>query len=103
MEHGSNKGKIKYTKRNSELTRTNKIKNELFSLAQKEINEKKKIINEPFSFSSLAVNVEKHKKTEKNLKLKNINIQDKQILNDSSCDSSKEDNSSDLSCDEEEI
>ena len=103
MEHGTNKGKIKYAKRNSELTKTNKIKNELFSLAQNEINEKKKISNEPFSFSSLVVNVENNKKVEPDLKLKNINFEEKKISYDSSCDSSNEDNSSDISCDEEEI
>ena len=53
MEHGTNKGKIKYAKRNSELTKTNKIKNELFSFAQNEINEKKKISNEHFLFHLL--------------------------------------------------
>jgi len=103
MENGSNQGKIKCSKRKSEIARTNKIKSELFSLTQNEINEKKKVTNEPFSFSSLLVNVKNHKKQESNIKLKNINFDEKKISNDSSCDSSHEDNSSDLSCDEEEI
>ena len=104
MEHDSNKEKIKCIKRNSEFARTNKIKNKLFSFAQNEINEKKKIANEPFSFSSLTVFGSNNKKLEPNLELKNNNIDEKKITNDSSCDSSSnEDNSSDLSCDEEEI
>jgi len=32
MEHEANKGKIKYAKRNSELTKTNKIKMNYFLL-----------------------------------------------------------------------
>ena len=103
MEHDSNKGAIKYIKRKSEFTKANKIKNELFSFAQNEINEKKKIANEPFSFSSQTVYGENKIKFEPNLVLKHKNIIEKKISNDSSYDSSNGDNSSDLSCDEEEI
>ncbi len=102
MEHDSNKGKIKYIKRESDFAKTNKIKNKLFCFAQDEINEKKKIANEPFSFSSQTVYGENNKKEEQNLDLKNNNIIVKKILNDSSC-VSEEENSSDLSCDEEGI
>ena len=42
MEHESNKYKAQYFKRKSAIQKTNKIKNELFSLAQNEVNEKKK-------------------------------------------------------------
>jgi len=77
MENGSNQGKIICSKRKSEIARTNKIKSELFSLTQNEINEKKKVTNELFSFSSLLVNVENHKKQESNIKLKNINLDEK--------------------------
>ena len=99
MELDSNKGKIKIIKRKSEFKKTNKIKNELFSFAQNEINEKKKISNEPFSFSSQTIN----EKCEPNLVLKHNNIIEKKLSNDSSCDSSNEENSSDLSCVEEDI
>ena len=99
MEHDSNKGKIKYIKRKSEFTKANKIKNELFSFAQNEINEKKKISNEPFSFSSQTIN----EKCEPNLVLKPNNIIEKKLSNDSSFYSSDEENSSDLSCVEEDI
>ena len=101
MEHKSNKEKVKYNKRKSACYKTNKIKNELFSLAQNEINEKKKIVNELFSFSSFAINNENNKKLEHKIDLKNINFDDKKISNDSSNDSSDLENSSDLSCDVE--
>jgi len=103
MEHDLNKRKIKYIKRESDFAKTNKIKNELFSFAQHEINEKKKISNEIFSFSSQNVNGENNKKLGPNLELKNNNIIEKKISNNSSFDSRDEENSSDLSCDEEEI
>ena len=103
MEHKSNEQKAKYIKRRSEVHKTNKIKNELFSLAQNEINEKKKIVNELFSFSSFAVNHENTKNLENKIDLKNINVDDKKISNDSSCDISDLENSSDLSCDDENI
>ena len=103
MEHKSNEQKAKYIKRRSEVHKTNKIKNELFSLAQNEINEKKKIANEPFSFSSQTVYGENKIKFEPNLVLKHKNIIEKKISNDSSCDISDLENSSDLSCDAENI
>ena len=99
MEYDSNKGKINSIKRKSEFTKANKIKNELFSFAQNEIKEKIKIANEPFSFSSQKI----IEKSEPNLVLKHNNIVEKKLSNDSSCDSSSEENSSDLSCDEEDI
>ena len=99
MELDSNKGKIKIIKRKSEFKKTNKIKNELFSFAQNEINEKKKIANEPFSFLFQTIN----EKSEPNIVLKHNNIIEKKLSNDSSFYSSDEENSSDLSCDEEEI
>ena len=103
MEHDSNKGKIKYIKKKSDFTKANKIKNKLFSFAQDEIKEKKKIANEPFSFSSLKIVGENIKKLEPNLVLENNNYVKKKLSNDSSCDSSNEDNSSDLSCVEEDF
>ena len=103
MEQKSNKEKSKCIKRNSAIHKANRIKNELFSLAQNEINEKKKVVNELFSFSSYAVNDGNTKKLENNIDLKKINIEEKKISNDSSCDSSDLENSSDLSCDAEKI
>ena len=38
MEHETNKENTKYIKRRSDIQKINKIKNELFSLAQNEIN-----------------------------------------------------------------
>ena len=103
MEQKSNKEKSKCIKRNSAIHKANRIKNELFSLAQNEINEKKKVVNELFSFSSYAVNDGNTKKLENKIDLKKINVDDKKISNDSSCDSSDLENSSDLSCDDEKI
>ena len=103
MEQKSNKEKSKCIKRNSAIHKANRIKNELFSLAQNEINEKKKIVNELFSFSSFAVNDGNKKKIENNIDLKKNNVEDKKISNDSSCDNSDLENSSDISCDDEKI
>ena len=103
MEQIPNKEKTKFTKRKSAIHKANRIKNELFSLAQNEINEKKKVVNELFSFSSFAVNHENSKNLEHKIDLKNINVDDKKISNDSSCDSSDLEHSSDLSCDAEKI
>ena len=103
MEQKSNKEKSKCIKRNSAIHKANRIKNELFSLAQNEINEKKKVVNELFSFSSFAVNDGNKKKIENNIDLKKNNVEDKKISNDSSCDNSDLENSSDISCDDEKI
>lgn len=46
------KNKISKIKRNSEFSKTNRIRLDLFSFEKNEINEKKKQENDPFSFSS---------------------------------------------------
>ena len=97
-------------KRRSELGKNNKIRMQLLSLTQSEINEKKKKINDNFSFSSNLIkgnmentyNGNKQEKKEKKPITKKISLASEKTLNDSS-DISDEENSSDLSCVEEEI
>ena len=97
-------------KRRSELGKNNKIRMQLLSLTQSEINEKKKKINDNFSFSSNLIkgnmenthNGNKQEKKEAKPIIKKISLVSEKTLNDSS-DISDEENSSDLSCVEEEI
>ena len=97
-------------KRRSELGKNNKIRMQLLSLTQSEINEKKKMINDNFSFSSNLIkgnmeslhNGTKQEKKEKKPIIKKISLASEKTLNNSS-DISDEENSSDLSCVEEEI
>ena len=63
---------------------------------------RKKIVNELFSFSSYAVN-ENTKKLEPKIDMKNVDVNVKKISVDSSFESSELDNSSDLSCEVENI
>ena len=97
-------------KRRSELGKNNKIRMQLLSLTQSEINEKKKKINDNFSFSSNLIkgnmenphNRNKQEKKESKPIIKKISLVSEKTLNDSS-NISDEENSSDLSCVEEEI
>mgnify|MGYP006873158655 CR=1 FL=1 len=98
------------SKRKSEFDKNNKIRLQLLSFAQSEINEKKKSIIGNFSFSSdlfkknmeEAQNTTKLEKKEIKPIIKQISLASQKTLNDSS-DISEEENSSDLSCVEEEI
>ena len=92
-------------KRKSEISKNNRIRLELFSLAQEELNVKKKDLNGNFSFSSQLVAPKEQKETEEESKLmsKKISIGSKDTLNDSSDMSDIEEDSSDMSCEEEEI
>ena len=92
-------------KKSSELVKNNKIRLQLFSLTQNEINEKKKLINGNFSFSSNIIKGKMESKQEKKETkpiIKKISLASEKTLNDSS-DNSEVENSSDLSCVEEEI
>ena len=97
-------------KRRSELDKTNRIRSQLLSFAQSEINEKKDLVNGNFSFSSNILkrneeenhNLIKQDKKETKPIIKKISLASEQTLNDSS-DISEVENSSDLSCVEEEI
>ena len=97
-------------KKRSELDKNNKIRFQLLSLTQSEINEKKNLINDNFSFSSNLIKGNKestHSTTKQEKKetkpiIRQISFASKKTLNDSS-DISDEENSSDLSCVEEEI
>ena len=97
-------------KKRSELDKNNKIRFQLLSLTQSEINEKKNLINDNFSFSSNLIqrnkestnNTTKQEKKETKPIIKQTSLESKNTLNDSS-DISDEENSSDLSCVEEEI
>ena len=92
-------------KRRSEISKNNRIRLELFSLAQEELNEKKKVISGNFSFSSqtIAPKEEKAIVEESKLMTKKISIASQNTLNDSSDMSDIEEDSSDMSCEEEEI
>lgn len=96
--------KNNFLKRRSELDRTNRIRLELFSLAKNEINEKKKVVNSIFSFSTNSIKPKDENQNIKdsNLITKQISLESKNTLNDSS-EINEEENSSDISCDEEEI
>ena len=96
--------KNNFLKRRSELDRTNRIRLELFSLAKNEINEKKKVVNSIFSFSANSIKPKDENQNIKDSSLttKQISLESKNTLNDSS-EINEEENSSDISCDEEEI
>ena len=91
--------------RKSETSKNNRIRFELFSLAQEELNEKKKDICGNFSFSCQTVAPKEEKSTEKESKLmvRKNSIGSQNTLTDSSDMSDIEENSSDISCEEEEI
>ena len=97
-------------KRRSELDKNHRIRSQLLSLAQSEINEKKNLLNGNFSFScnlikshdeGIHTSTKQEKKETKPI-VKKISLASENTLNDSS-DISEVENSSDLSCVEEEI
>ena len=99
----------KNLKRNSEFQKTNRIRLDLFSFAKNEINEKKeKERNTGFSFSNKIFH-EKNEESEKDLKkdktksiIKAISLNSQKTSNDSFSEMSEED-SSEISCDEDEL
>ena len=99
----------KNLKRNSEFQKTNRIRLDLFSFAKNEINEKKeKERSTGFSFSNKIFD-EKNEELEKDLKkdqtksiIKAISLNSQKTSNDSFSEMSEED-SSEISCDEDEI
>lgn len=89
-------------KRKSEFTKTNKIRLELFSLAQTEINEKQKLEKDCFSFSNQSFKETKERPQSKFIS-KKISLNSGKTANDSLDMSSDEEESSQMSCEEEEI
>ena len=91
--------------RKSVISKNNRIRLNLFSLAQEELNEKKKDLCDTFSFSCQTVAPKEEKLTGKEPKLmvKKNSIGSQITLNDSSDMSGIEEDSSDMSCEEEEI
>ena len=85
-------------KRKSEFSKTNRIRLALFSFEKKEINDK----NNCFSFSNKSFVEEKIKKNETKPIIKQISIQSQKTSNNS-FNIDEEENSSDMSWDEEEI
>ena len=94
-------------KRNSEFSKMNRIRLELFSFAQNEIKEKKKLVNDNnFSFSNKLIEEKKDKQNQKEIHqepLKHNIIKNNKNSNDSSDITDEEENSSDISCEEEDI
>ena len=104
------KNKISKIKRNSEFSKTNRIRLDLFSFEKNEINEKKKQENDPFSFSSrifdekIETKKDELDKVEPKLINKQISLDSKKTSDDSfssDMDDSDEE-SSEMSCVEEE-
>ena len=91
--------------RKSAFSKNGRIRLGLFSLAQEELNEKKKNLCANFSFSCQTIASKEEKPTEEESKLmvKKISIGSQNTLNDSSDISDIEEDSSDMSCEEEEI
>ena len=98
-----------FLKRRSEFSRTNRIRLDLFSFAKNEINEKKKGANDRFYFSNRAFEEKKEKKEiqekkrESKFITKKISLESQKTSNDSSDLSDMEEDSSEMSCEEEEI
>ena len=92
---------IKNLKRNSEFFRASKIRLDLFSFAKNEINENKKLHNDSFSFSSQTI--EKPKENKKSKFAKTISINSQKTSNDSFDNNSDQEDSSEMSCDEENL
>ena len=104
------KNKISKLKRNSEFSKTNRIRLDLFLFEKNEINEKQKQENDPFSFSSrifeekTETKKDELDKVEPKLINKQISLDSKKTSDDSfssDMDDSDEE-SSEMSCVEEE-
>ena len=100
--------KINNLKRKPQLRKANRIRSNLFSLAKDEISEQKEQVNNCFSFSNKSFeeknDLEKEiKKEEPKSIVKQISISSQKTSIDSSSDLSDfEEDSSDMSCEEEE-
>ena len=92
----------KNIKRKIEISRTKKIRLDLFSFAKNEINEYQKLHNYSFSFSNQLFEKPKEKKESKII-AKTISLNSPKTSNDSFDMSSDEEDSSEMSCDEENI
>ena len=97
---------INNSKRNSEFSKTNRIRLDLFSFEKNKIREKQKQENDIFSFST-RINDEKieMKKVEPKFISKQISLDSKKTSNDSfssDMDDSDNEDSSEMSCVEEE-
>ena len=90
----------KTNKRGSEFSKTNRIRLDLFAFEQNEINQKKDLVKDCFSFSSQSFEEPKEKAETKITK--QISIISQKTANDSLLMSSDEDESSDMSGEEEE-
>lgn len=91
-------------KRKSEFAKTNKIRLALFSFAQTELNEKQKLEKKFFSFSNQSFEKTNEKPESKFITKKfSLNSNSYKTANDSLDMSSDEEESSQMSCDEEEI
>ena len=103
--------KLLKLKRNSEFAKTNRIRLELFSFEKSEIKEKQKQENELFSFSTkidddkTETKIVELEKIESKFITKQISLDSKKTSNNSfssDMDDSDSDDSSEMSCDEEE-
>ena len=97
-----------FLKRRSEFSRTNRIRLDLFSFAKNEIDEKKKGANDSFSFSNKAfeekneIQEKEQPKRQSKFITKKISLESQKTANDSSDLSDMEEESSEMSCEEEE-
>ena len=105
------KNKISKLKRNSEFSKANRIRLDLFSFEKNEIKEKQKQENDIFSFSTV-INDDKPEtkkieieKIEPKIINKQISLESKNTSDDSvssDMDDSEDEESSEMSCSEEE-
>ena len=87
-------------KRRSELDKNNRIRSQLLSLAQSEINEKKNLLNGNFSFSHALEN-EQEKQNDSKPMIKQISINSQKTAEDSFDMDDIDEDSSDLSGEED--
>ena len=96
-----------FLKRKSEFSRANRIRLDLFSFAKSEINEKKKGENDSFSFSNKTLEPKKEipeeqsKKRESKFVTQKKSLENQKTVNDSSDLSDMEEESSEISGEEE--
>ena len=79
-----NKNIINKYKRKSDFQKNNKIRLELFSLEQKEINEKQKLKKDNFSYSSNSLGQQKQEKNKKADEKKNSDDKNENLSDNSS-------------------
>ena len=91
-------------KRKSEIVKNNKIRLGLLSLTKNELNINIKVINDEFSFSSQTIKENLKQKSEKDVGNTFSNkISGSQKTSNETSDISEVEDSSDLSCEEEEL